>query len=177
MPLASSWREGLSNARFAAPDAPFRHPYGHQWFRVDGNPLAADNIRSAREGFDQTVDEIVRREGFGDRPDRVAFVGVSQGAIVALDAVVSGRWQVGALVSFAGLLAPMPISSKGDGTPVLLVHGQEDRTIPAAASKAAASQLTRAGFKVELEIMPSVGHTIAPGGAERALRFLQNNLG
>ena len=36
---------------------------------------------------------------------RIAFVGVSQGAIVALDAVASGRWKVGARVSFAGLLA------------------------------------------------------------------------
>nr|WP_245298387.1 hypothetical protein [Sinorhizobium sp. A49] len=50
----------------------------------------------------------MRREGFEDTHDRAAFVGVSQGAIVALDAVASGRRQVGALVSFAGLLPPQP---------------------------------------------------------------------
>lgn len=176
MPLATSWRTALSNSRFAAPDAPFTHWRGHQWFRVDGNPLAPENIRSARDGFDQTVSDIIREEGFGGTHDRIAFVGVSQGAIVALDAVASGRWQVGALVSFAGLLPPMKISAKSNRTPVLLLHGKDDRTIPAVASTVAANQLGAAGFHVEAEILPAVGHTISPGGAERALQFLQKSL-
>lgn len=177
MPLATDWRERLTGARFEAPDAPFSHPYGHQWFRVDANPMAADNIRCARDGFDRTVAEIIKRHDFNDRHARVAFVGVSQGAIVALDAVATGRWQVGALVSFAGLLAPMPISHQSKQTKVLLVHGKDDRTIPSMASSMAAGQLKRAGFAVDLEIMPAVGHTIAPAGAERALHFLQTSLG
>jgi phospholipase/carboxylesterase len=178
MPLATSWRSVLSMARFAAPDAPFLHypGYGHQWFRVDGNPLAADNIQSARHAFDRTVGDILQREKFENSHHRVAFVGVSQGAIIALDAVASGRWQVGALVSFAGLLAPMPVSPKSARTPVLLVHGQRDRTIPPAASTVAAGQLRKAGFSVELDIMPTVGHTISPAGAERAVEFLHKKL-
>jgi hypothetical protein len=55
MPVATSWRKALPDSRFAAPNAPFTHWRGHQWFRVDGNPLAPENIRSARDGFDQTV--------------------------------------------------------------------------------------------------------------------------
>ncbi|SFB59237.1 phospholipase/carboxylesterase [Rhizobium sp. NFR07] len=176
MPLASSWRSALPGARFAAPDAPFTQWRGHQWFRIDGNPLAPENIRSAREGFDQVVTDIVRREGFEGSRERIAFVGVSQGAIVALDAVSSGRWQVGALVSFAGLLAPMQISSESNRTPILLLHGKDDQTIPAVASTMAATQLGAVGFHVELDILPAVGHTISPGGAERALHFLQKSL-
>jgi phospholipase/carboxylesterase len=173
MPLASSWRSALTHTRFAAPDAPFHHRYGHQWFSIDNNPLAADNIQAAREGFDRTVADILRKEEFEGSHDRIAFVGVSQGAIVALDAVASGRWKVGALVSFAGLLAPMPILSADRKTPVLLVHGQDDRTIPSLASTMAATQLKAAGFQVDLEILPRVGHTISPSGADLALRFLQ----
>jgi phospholipase/carboxylesterase len=176
MPLATSWREALPNSRFAAPDAPFPHWLGHQWFRIDGNPLAPENIQSARDGFNKTVSDIIRREGFEARLDRVAFVGVSQGAIVALDGVASGRWQVGALVSFAGLLAPMQVSSKSIETPVLLVHGQDDRTIPSLASTIAAGQLRAAGFNVEIGILPAVGHTISPGGSERGLLFLRKSL-
>ncbi|MEB2846715.1 phospholipase [Rhizobiales bacterium RZME27] len=176
MPLATSWREALPNSRFAAPDAPFPHWRGHQWFRIDGNPLAPENIQSARDGFNKTVSDIIRREGFEARLDRVAFVGVSQGAIVALDGVASGRWQVGALVSFAGLLAPMQVSSKSIETPVLLVHGQDDRTIPSLASTIAAGQLRAAGFNVEIGILPAVGHTISPGGSERGLLFLRKSL-
>lgn len=176
MPLATSWRTALPNSRFSAPDAPFTHWRGHQWFRIDGNPLATENIQSARQGFDRTVSDIIRCEGFRARLDRVAFVGVSQGGIVSLDGVASGRWQVGALVSFAGLLPPMEVSSKSIETPVLLVHGKDDRTIPSMASTMAASQLEAAGFNVEIDILPAVGHTISSGGAQRALHFLKKSL-
>lgn len=175
MPLATSWRSFLPQTRFAAPDAPFTHWRGHQWFRIDGNPLAPDNIRSAREGFDSRVSDIVRREGFESMHDRIAFVGVSQGAIVANDAVAAGRWKVGALVSFAGLLPPTKVSRRSNTTPVLLLHGKDDQTIPPMASTMAANQLGAAGFKVELDILPSVGHTISPGGAAKALEFLQRS--
>lgn len=175
-PLASSWRASLPNTRFAAPDGPMHHRYGHQWFSTEGNPLDPTRIRAAREAFDGLITDVVRREGFEDAHDRIAFVGVSQGAIVALDAVASGRWKVGALVSFAGLLPPHSISAASKDTPILLVHGQTDTTIPAAASTLAAAQLAAAGFKVELDIEPGVGHTISSAGAAKALSFLKKSL-
>jgi phospholipase/carboxylesterase len=126
--------------------------------------------------LDRTVSELIWEEGFDGAHDLVALVGVSQGAIVALDAVASGRWRVGALVSIAGLLAPMQVSARSNETPVLLIHGNDDRTIPSVASMVAAKQLGAAGFMVELDILPAVGHTLSPSGAERALRFLQKSL-
>jgi len=113
---------------------------------------------------------------FADAHDRVAIVGVSQGAVVALDAVASGRWKVGALVSFAGLLPPQPISSASKDTPILLVHGQADTTIPSAASTLAAAQLGAAGFQIELDVEPGVGHTVSSAGAAKALSFLKKSL-
>lgn len=130
MPLASSWRASLPGTHFVAPDAPMHHRYGHQWFSTEGNPLDPERIESAREAFDGLMNDVVRREGFTEAHDRVAFVGVSQGAIVAIDAVASGRWKVGALVAFSGLLPPQPVSPASNSTPVLLVHGENDTTIP-----------------------------------------------
>jgi phospholipase/carboxylesterase len=176
MPLVTSYQSALPNARLVVPNAPFRHRYGYEWFSLEGNPLAPDRIQSARDALDRSVNEIVLREEFEEALDRVAFVGVSQGAIVSLDAVASGRWPVRALVSFAGLLPPVPGSPVGKQTPVLLVHGQDDATIPPLASVMAANQLKAAGFQVELDVLPGVGHTISPSGAERALRFLQKTL-
>lgn len=176
MPLASSYQDSLQHARLVVPEAPFRHQYGREWFSVHGDPLAPDRICRARKAFDATVNEIIIREGFENSLDRVAFVGVSQGAIVSLDAIASGRWQVGSLVSFAGLLPPVRVSAKSNRTPVLLVHGEDDRTIPAFASSIASGELRAAGFQVELEIEPSVGHTISPRGADRALSFLRKTL-
>jgi phospholipase/carboxylesterase len=162
--------------RFAAPDAPFHHRYGHEWFSVEGNPLQPERIHAAREAFDELAEGIVRREGFEGAHQQIAFVGVSQGAIIALDAVASGRWQIGALVAFSGLLPPQSISSASKDTPILLVHGGDDRTIPSMASTLAAAQLGAAGYKVELDVEPGVGHTISSSGAQKALAFLKTVL-
>ena len=176
MPIAGPWRRTLPNTRFAAPDAPFPGAQGgHQWFRVDGQELRPDHVDFVREAFDELISEVVTREGFERALDRVAFVSVSQGSLMALDAVASGRWQIGALVSFAGLL-PLRPAVMSNRMPILLIHGQDDSSIPAKASKAAAGQLRTAGFDVELEVLPGVGHTITPEGAEIALAFLRKQL-
>jgi phospholipase/carboxylesterase len=171
--LASSWRASLPDTRFSAPDAPFSQRYGHEWFSVDRAQLQPGRMQTVRKAFDTTIGDAVTNEGFENAHDRIALVGVSQGAIVGLDAVASGRWQVGALVSFAGVLPPTPVSSKCKDTPVLLVHGKDDRTIPAMASSIAATQLRAAGFKVQLDIEQGVGHTISTAGAQTALAFLR----
>lgn len=176
MPLVNAYAGALPDTRLVVPDAPFRHRYGHEWFSIEGNPLSRDRIETARTVFDRTVTDIIDQEGFGNAHDRVAFVGVSQGAIVSLDAVASGRWQIGGLVAFAGLLPPMPVSPRSNKTPVLLVHGGEDLTIPALASTIARGQLQAAGFEVELDVLRGVGHTISPAGAERALDFLKKTI-
>ncbi|WP_082928159.1 alpha/beta hydrolase [Rhizobium bangladeshense] len=173
MPLASSWRASLPETRFASPDAPFDHRYGHQWFSTEGNPLEPERIESARQAFDKLMTNIVQGQGFADSHDRIAFVGVSQGAIVALDAVVSGRWKVGALVGFSGLLALQQVSRTSSDTPVLLIHGGKDTTIPPVASRLAAAQLRATGFQVEVDIEPDTGHTISESGAQKALAFLK----
>ena len=176
-PLASSWSARLPTAVFATPDAPYRNGYGgHLWFKVDGMQLDPGRIREARAGFDRKIRDVITQEGFENRLHDVAFVGVSQGAIMALDGVASGRWSVGAVVAFSGLVPPTSILPESNRTPVLLVHGADDRTIRSVASTMAAGQLRAAGFSVQLEIEPGVGHTISMSGADTAARFLQNAL-
>lgn len=175
MPIVGPWREALPTTRFAAPDAPFPFAHGgRQWFGVDGQELRPDRISMVREAFDKRVSDVVKREGFEGALHQVAFLGVSQGAIMALDALASGRWKIGALVSFAGLLPTPPIEA-ASRAPILLVHGNDDTTIAPAASSAAYGQLKAAGYDVTLEILPNVGHTISSDGAQKALVFLKRN--
>ncbi len=176
MPLAESWRHVFPDTRFAAPNGPYRsaYGYGYQWFNVDAEQLRPDRLDIVRDAFDETIRDVLRKEQFEDRLEHVAFVGVSQGAIMALDALASGRWRIGALVSFAGLLSPVPVVKAAKPTPVLLVHGAVDRTIPAAASEVAARDLTAAGHDVTLKILPDVGHTVTLEGAKAALDFLRS---
>ncbi len=175
--IADTWRSALPGTTFVAPNAPFPHTSGgYQWFAVDDQVLNPHRIQAARRAFDTLVKEIVMREGFEDRLDRVAFVGVSQGAIVALDAVTSGRWKVGALVSFAGLM-PLPPSRSSSETPVLLLHGAADQTIPSSASVKAERQLKKAGYDVMVKVFQGVGHTISAEEARAAAAFLQERFG
>jgi phospholipase/carboxylesterase len=103
MPIATPWRSQMPSTRFAAPDAPFASPHcGRQWFEVDGQELRPDRISMVRAALDKLIADIVEQEGFSNALVQVAFLGVSQGAIMALDAVASGRWKIGALASFAG---------------------------------------------------------------------------
>lgn len=174
--IGKSWGSVLPDTEFVSPDAPFANgARGREWFVVDDQAMRPDRIEAARRAFDDLVSGIVKREGFENDLKNVAFVGVSQGAIVALDAVTTGRWKVGALVSFAGLL-PLPPTSSVRDTAILLLHGGADRTIPSAASVAAESQLKAAGYDVTYKLFPGVTHTISSEEAEQAAAFLRERL-
>lgn len=174
LPIATAWRSTMANVRIVAPDAPFpyAHGSGHQWFGIDGRELRPDRIASVRRSFDHLVNDILQRESFADRLDRVAFVGISQGAIVALDAVASGRWSPKALVSIAGMLPPIAVVPTASSTRVMLLHGAVDQTVPAAAARDAAGRLASIGFSVESHIKPGLGHTVSAEQLELARKFL-----
>lgn len=173
-PLAGVWEDSLPNAVFSSPNAPDRAGNGYQWFSVAGVTVEnrSERIESARPAFDATISSIIEEKGFAGRLDRVAFVGFSQGTIMALDAVASGRWPVGAVVGFSGRLAsPLPLAPSL-ATPILLVHGDADGVIPASETLTAASILEPLGVQVETVILPGLPHTISSDGAARAGAFL-----
>jgi phospholipase/carboxylesterase len=175
-PLSNAWRNTLPDATFASPNAPGRSSFGagYQWFSVSGVTVEnrSERIKEARASFDATISAIILEKGFADKLDQVAFVGFSQGTIMALDAVASGRWPVGAVVGFSGRLAtPLPLTPSLS-TPILLVHGSADTVIPASETTDAAAVLQTLGMKVETVIIPGLPHTISADGAARAGKFL-----
>jgi phospholipase/carboxylesterase len=175
-PLSRAWSKALPGAVFASPNAPERSSFGpgFQWFSIDGvtEGNRAARIASARAGFDAVISAIVEEHGFTGRLGRVALVGFSQGTIMSLDAVASGRWPVGAVVGFSGRLAtPEPMAVKHP-TPILLIHGTGDQVIPSWETERAATKLTELGLPVETMIESGLPHTISAEGAERAGEFL-----
>lgn len=176
--IGNSWASVLPDTEFVSPDAPFAsNSRGREWFVVDDQVMRPDRIEAARCAFDDLVSGIVKREAFENDLRNVVFVGVSQGAIVALDAVATGRWKIGTLVSFAGLLPFPPTStSTSKDTAILLMHGDADRRIPSIASVTAQAQLKAAGYDVTYKLFPGVGHTISSEEAEQAGSFLRERL-
>ena len=181
MHLGDIWREMLPGAVLAAPDAPFAFDAGgtgRQWFSVAG--VTAQNrggrIVAARTAFDATLRDVIDRHGFSQTPGRVALAGFSQGGIMALDALASGRWPLAVVAFSARLATPDPLAP-ATGSAALLVHGEDDRIIPARESEAAAERLDREGVETELFIEPGLDHTISPEGVMKAADFLARRFG
>ncbi|MEH7827164.1 alpha/beta hydrolase [Gemmobacter denitrificans] len=178
-PLADMIGAELPGARFALPDAPNRYDWddsGRQWFSVkDITPRNRPaRLRAARAAFDQVLATTIAGHGFGDRPDRVALVGFSQGAIMAMDAVMSGRFRPQALAALSGRLVK---SATGlPGIPVMLSHGLDDPVIPARDAIAAAAHWGKQGCPVDLHLWTGLGHWFDARVATTTAAFLRRAL-
>lgn len=180
-PLGTLWAAALPDTDFAAPDAPFAFDQastGRQWFSILG--VTEENrtarVVEARAAFDHTVMGIAAAHGLADRPDRIALVGFSQGSIMALDVLASGRWPVAGVVAFSGRLAsPEPLTPPA-GSRAVLIHGADDPIMPVAACESADISLKAAGVRVNRFILPDLGHAISAKGVQIAAGVLADML-
>jgi len=181
-PLAEPLAAFLPSTAFASPDAPLPFDGGGrawQWFSIAG--VSVENrpqrVEAARQEFDRVVKAAIAEGGFAERLDRVALFGFSQGAIMALDAVASGRWPVAALVAAAGRLpGATGLATAVVPTPILLLHGEADGAVPVEESRRAAPRLKAAGFPVEARFFPRLGHALSPELVAAAGEFLARSL-
>jgi phospholipase/carboxylesterase len=178
--LASFWQQSLPNILFESPNAPepFDHGIGFQWFSVSGvtERNRAQRITEARTAFDRLLTGIIEQHGLGRHLDRVVFAGFSQGSIMALDAIATGRWPVAGVLAYSGRLAsPLPLTP-ADATRLMLIHGADDPVIQASETTQAAKTLKSLGLAVETHILPGLGHTISTEGAALGALFLRNTL-
>ena len=175
-PLGHHWATLLPDVIFAAPNAPerFAAGFGWQWFSLtDVTPEnRPGRVRAARAAFDATLNAIVAQHGFADRWQDVVLVGFSQGSIMALDALASGRYPLAGVVAFSGRLAVEGQLTPQAHVPALLIHGQADEVIPWQESESAATRLRAAGVPVDTRFEPATGHTISGPGAMHAAAFI-----
>jgi phospholipase/carboxylesterase len=180
-PLGSFLRQSSPDMDFESPDAPFSfgNGAGRQWFSIEGVTEAnrPQRVVEARAAFDEVLGDIIARHALTNNLDRVALVGFSQGSIMALDAVASGRWPVAAVVAFSGRLASPEPYAPSETTRLSLIHGTADHIMPFAESEKAKAALTKAGVSAELHTLPGVGHTISQDGAAIAANFLLTAFG
>ncbi len=179
--VAAGWGAELPGARIEAPEGPMRsseHGHGRQWFSVAG--VSPENrsqrVMAARAGFNEAVSEVVELHGFADRLDRVVLFGFSQGAIMSLDALMSGRWPVAGVVAFAGRLVPTMPTEPSRTTRVCLIHGEADEVIPAGESVKAAEALRGLGVAAEVNLLSGLGHRISAEGSRVALGAISQML-
>lgn len=175
-PLAQSWAEIMPDTLFVSPNAPMRFDqgFGYQWFSLSG--VTVDNrpqrVAAARADFDAVISGILAENSIDPAKDKIIFVGFSQGSIMALDALVSGRFPLAAVVAFSGRLASVEPFTPSSDTRVLLIHGKFDQVIPWSESQSADQRIKALGVDVQLSLEEGTPHTISPAGARTAARFI-----
>ncbi|AIR84543.1 alpha/beta hydrolase [Pantoea rwandensis] len=174
--LGQHWASLLRDVAFASPNAPypFEHAMGYQWFSLTG--ITPENrparVRQARAAFDETLQQLMAQHGMADAWDKVILVGFSQGSIMALDALASGRYPLAGVVAFSGRLSFEGALTPNPQTPALLIHGKVDDVIPFSESESAVARLQAAGVTVEARYEAATGHTISSQGAMQAAAFI-----
>lgn len=179
--IGRMWSGVMPETAFVSPHAPEpceQAPMGRQWF-----PLAGVDPHSMRDGvlkaapvLDAFLDDELARLSL--KADRMALVGFSQGAMMALHVGPRRAEATAGIIGYSGLL-PNPEFLAAEARhkpPVLLVHGDADQVVPPVALMAAQQVLTDAGFSVEAHARPGLAHGIDQFGLEAGAAFLRKLL-
>ncbi len=182
--LADVLAPHLPNTVFLAPDAPEKPlmaPYGFQWFpipRFDGSTEAQQNAGMAQSTADLNAFFDTQLAAEGLKPEAMAIVGFSQGAMMALHVAPRRARAIAGVVAISGrLMASEKLQAEAIcKPPVLIMHGDQDDVVPFADMARAGDSLSKAGFETYGHVMKGSGHGIAPDGLSVALRFLVDKL-
>jgi phospholipase/carboxylesterase len=176
--LAPYWTKLAPHAQFVSPNAPERiagMPSGHQWFalsRMDPHLLESGAVRAA-DALNRFIDRELERYGLDE--SKLALVGFSQGAMMALHVGLRRNKSVAGILGYSGMLiAPDKLKNETKSKPpVLLVHGDRDDVVPLPAMFDAADALCEAGLSAQWHISYGVPHSIGPDGLDLGGRFLK----
>ncbi|MCG8442935.1 MAG: alpha/beta fold hydrolase [Caulobacterales bacterium] len=179
--LADPLAAALPGAYFVAPDAPEPVPGvpgGRQWFaitRLEPAAMAA-GVRAAAPGLARFIEQERARHGLDG--SRVALVGFSQGAMLAMHVGPRQTPAPAAVVGFSGVLCDAEAlkSEAVSKPPILLAHGDSDDVVPTPLMWESASGLAAAEFGVIWHLSQGVPHGIGPDALDIARGFLARRL-
>ena len=150
----------LDDVAYLAPQAAARtwYPYSFLSAIAQNEPGITSGLRKLAR-----VVEIAGQEGV--TPDRVAFLGFSQGACLSLEfAARNAKRYAGVIGLSGGLIGPpgTPRTYTGDfaGTPVFLGCSDIDPHIPLPRVTETGEVFRRMGAAVDERIYPQMGHTV-----------------
>jgi phospholipase/carboxylesterase len=141
-------------------------PRSFGWFHVtftpDGPVIDRDEAAAGWAHLARFIDEAV--DAYGVDPARVYVAGFSQGAIMALAALLTAPERIAGVAAMSGRLLPevlphvAPAAALRD-KPVLLVHGVHDEKLGIHFARSARETLARLPVALTYRELP-MGHTI-----------------
>jgi phospholipase/carboxylesterase len=185
--IGKQWRSLLPAAAFVAPNAPEpcpQAPGGRQWFRLTMRDTTErwSGVNKARPVLDAFLDIELARHGLNN--SKLALVGFSQGAMLALHAGLRRAGPLAAILGYSGefispegekgLAAQLPVNA---APPILLVHGSEDDLIPAEALFLSVEKLAKANIPCQWHLAVGLGHGIDGQGLMHGGLFLASCFG
>jgi phospholipase/carboxylesterase len=180
--IGRQWQRDLPDVTFVSPHAPepcSGAPYGRQWFPLTFRTTDErwHGVQHARPALDAFISAELSRLSLG--PEKLALVGFSQGAMLALHTGLRHAVPAAAIISFSGLLVVPegqdPATLKPDISarpPVLLVHGDQDEVIPPEALFFSSTALASLDVAVEFHLGRGLGHSIDADGLRLGGDFL-----
>ncbi|MCA2000054.1 MAG: dienelactone hydrolase family protein [Hyphomicrobiales bacterium] len=180
--LGRSWAGLLPDAAFASPHAPEpcgMGPMGRQWWALtfrDPSERWRGCVQAAPD-LDAFLDQELARHALP--PERLALVGFSQGAMMALHVGLRRKPAPAAIIGYSGhLVGPEHLAAEATGRPpVLLVHGDRDEVIPVDALFEAMDGLGQAEIPCQWHLSAGLGHGIDQEGLRHGGLFLAQSFG
>lgn len=128
--------------------------------------------------IDDTITYVAGQQGA--RGPKIALLGFSLGAYLALGAAAKDE-RVSAVVDFYGGFAAEHVGPVKRMPPVLILHGDADRTVPVDEAHKLADILQKVGAPFEIKIYPGAGHSLEMmemiDAGPRIIAFLKKYLG
>jgi phospholipase/carboxylesterase len=146
------------------------YPYAFLEPRERNEPYLSSALRIV-------ADLIAQVDEHGIPPKRVALMGFSQGACLALEAAArNARRYAGVIGLSGGLIGPpgtsFDFAGSLDGTPVFLGCSDVDPHIPRERVEKSAVALDQLGAAVDVRLYPGMGHTVNRDELEAARAIL-----
>jgi predicted esterase len=164
---------GGESLTFVAPQAP-----GNTWYPESFLAPIARNEPALSASLSILRGAVDRLEAGGTPRARIALVGFSQGACLALEFAARNASRFGAVIGFTGGLLGPPGTRHAypgsfQGTPVFLGCGDPDPHVPRWRVEETAEVLGRMGAEVDLRIYPGRPHTISEDELQAATALLK----
>ncbi len=182
--LAPHLSKALPHTQFVSPDAPQplsmpgAPPDGRMWFPITAlDPdVMAPGVAGAAATLERFLDAELTR--YALTPDRLALVGFSQGAMMAMHVGPRRTPAPAAIVGLSGALCGAEALKREvvARPPVLLAHGDQDDVVPPGRMFEAATGLAEAGLTVRWTLERGLPHAVGPQGLGLAAEFLARAL-
>lgn len=177
--IGQAWHRDMPDCEFLFPDGPFpfdKAPAGRQWFSLQQTDMDSMLVgaRQAVPYLDEYIDYVLATRQL--QSHRLALVGFSQGAIMALYVGIRRVPAIAGIISYSGLLVGSEglTKEKHSSPPILYVQGTADEIVPYSIFGLGVEKLKQSDLPVTAVTRPSLNHAIDDAGAVEGLRFLKS---